>query len=305
LDAKGIDIVKADIDDKQSLFSAFEGAAVIFSNTDFFIHLRNALKPGVAPPGRTANEYAFDREVAQGINIAEAAASAEVLKTLERFVLSSLSDARKLSGGKYTTVYHYDSKAEIIRSIQTRFPELAARMSMLQVGHYVTNWKVFPAMAPQRQVDGSYLTLRPVSPTVKFPFVDVDRDTGALVKALVDMPPGKDLLGVSQSMTWPELMELWGKIHRVKAGFKQVSADEFFTGVPEPLKRELADTYDYVEEFGYTGGDPEVLTPEQVSLRERYLHYIFTKTVQLDFKIPLTSMDEYIKREDWSSVLKS
>jgi hypothetical protein len=28
--------------------------------------------------------------------------------------------------------------------------------------------------------------------------------------------------------------------------------DEFFRNVPEPLKKELWDTYDYVEEFGYT-----------------------------------------------------
>lgn len=60
-------------------------------------------------------------------------------------------------------------------------------------------------------------------------------------------------------------MKLWGDILGVKAGFKRVSADEFFENVPEPLKKELWDTYDYVEEFGYTGGDPNVLTPEQVS----------------------------------------
>lgn len=59
-------------------------------------------------------------------------------------------------------------------------------------------------------------------------------------------------------------MKLWGDILGVKAGFKQVSADEFFENVPEPLKQELEDTYEYVEEFGYTGGDPEVLTPDQV-----------------------------------------
>jgi hypothetical protein len=147
LAANGVEIVKADIDDKQSLFPTLEGAAVIFSNTNFFLHLRDRLASGDLAPGRTLNEYAFDHEVAQGVNIAEAAASPAVLKTLERFVLSSLSDARKWSGGKYTTVYHYDSKAEIIRDIQTRFPELAKRMSTLQVGHYVSNWKVFPAMA--------------------------------------------------------------------------------------------------------------------------------------------------------------
>ncbi len=86
--------------------------------------------------GRTPNKYAFDREVEQGINIAEVAASPTALKTLKRFVLSSLSDARKWSHGKYTYVYHNDANAEIIRTVQTRFPELAAQMSTVQIGHY-------------------------------------------------------------------------------------------------------------------------------------------------------------------------
>jgi hypothetical protein len=191
LTVKEAEIIKADLDDKQSLFLAFEGASVIFSNTAFSLHFRNSLAPGGSPPGCTPNEHAFDFEVAQGINIAEAAAFAAVLKTLERFVLSSLSDARKWSGGKYTTVYHYDCKAGMIRVIQTKFSELAGRMSTLQVGHYVTKWKVFPSMAPQTQADGSFLTFRPAGPNVQFPFVDTHRDTGSFVKVLADLPPGK------------------------------------------------------------------------------------------------------------------
>jgi hypothetical protein len=81
---------------------------------DFFLQLQQALMPRVTTPGRTPNEYAYDREVEQGINVAEAAASPVVLRTLDRFVLSSLSDARKWSGGKYKTVYHYDSETEMI-----------------------------------------------------------------------------------------------------------------------------------------------------------------------------------------------
>lgn len=98
------------------------------------------------------------------------------------------------------------------------------------------------------------------------PFVVAHEDTGAFVKALVDLPPGKNLLGVSEHMTWPEWTKLWGEVLGVKATFKQVSEDDYFRGAPDPLKKELAETFAYVEEFGYTGGDPEVLTVEQVSL---------------------------------------
>ncbi|KAH8587509.1 hypothetical protein B0O99DRAFT_656371 [Bisporella sp. PMI_857] len=47
--------------------------------------------------------------------------------------------------------------------------------------------------------------------------------------------------------------EALGDILGVRAGFKQVSADEFFKGVPGPLKRELENTYEYVEELRCVG----------------------------------------------------
>ncbi|KUJ10769.1 NAD(P)-binding protein [Mollisia scopiformis] len=284
LAAQGVEIFKADIDDPSSLLTAFTSATAIFSNTDFFLHLRAALEAGIPNP----SQHAYELEVAQGVNIAEAAASTAVLKTLESFILSSLSDARKWSGGKYTTVYHFDSKAEMIRVTNERFPELAAKMSTVQIGHYVSNWKAFPPMAPQKQADGSFVTFRPTAASFRMPFVVTEKDTGAFVKALIDLPAGKDLLGVSETMTWPEWMETWGRIHGVKTGFKEVPSDEFFKDLPEPMGKELADAFAYMEEFGYDGGDPEVLTPDM-----------------LDTKIPLTSMEEYIKSQDWSAVLNS
>ncbi|KAI9690055.1 MAG: hypothetical protein M1820_010054 [Bogoriella megaspora] len=284
--AAGAEVVKGDLDDQTSLVPAFEGATAIFSNTDYFSHLRDALASKDVSAGRTPNKYAFDREIEQSLNIAEVAASPEVLKTLEHFVFSSLSDATKWSHGKYTGVYHNDCKAETIRATQTQFPKLAARMSTLQVGHYIRNWQVSPAMAPQKQPDGSFVIQRTFSPGFKMPFVITHKDTGAFVKALVELPPGKDLHGFSEELTWPEFAKLWGDVLDVKATFKQVSNDVFFEGLPDPLREELVETFAYVEEFGYTGGDPDVLTPNQLGI-----------------EIPLTSMEEYIKSEDWSSVL--
>ena len=262
---KGVEILKGDLDDKQSLLPAFEGASVVFSNTDFFGHLFAAIASNDITGGRTPNEYAFDREVEQGINIAEAAASPEVLKTLKRFVLSSLSDTRKWSNGKYTYAYHNNAKAEMIRVIQKRMPELAQRMSTVQIGHYVTNWRASPLMAPQKQPDGSFVVQRTFSPTYRMPYVVAHEDTGPFVKALVDLPSATNLLGVSEHMTVPEWTKLWGGVMGVKAVYKQVSEEEFFKGVPEPLAKELGETFAYVEEFGYTGGDPEVVEAEQVS----------------------------------------
>jgi hypothetical protein len=265
LAANGVELVEADLNDKQSLVPAFEGATVIFSNTDFFSLLGNAMASEDLSLGRGPSQVAFDGEVAQGINIAEAAASPLVLKTLEHFVYSSLSDAKKWSGGKYTNAYHFNSKAETIKVIQNRFPELAARMSTIQMGHYVENWKSVPGMAPLKQPDGTFLVLRPMAASCQLPIVVAHRDTGSFVKALVDMPPGKDLLGVSQTMSWPEWTALWGRILGVKASFKEVSKEEFFRNLPSHLGQILESSFNYIQEFGYTGGDPNVLKPDTVS----------------------------------------
>ncbi|KAG6356040.1 hypothetical protein INS49_015425 [Diaporthe citri] len=286
LASEGIEIVQGDLDDKQSLARAFEGATAIFSNTDFFTHFYAALDPANLPAGLSPGQHAHDREVEQGMNMAAAAAEPAVLRTLERFVMSSLSHASRWSGGKYTRIYHFDSKAEMIRLTRERHPAVAARMSTLQIGHYVTNWKQLARLAPERQADGSFVMSRPTSAALRMPFIVTERDTGALVKALVDLPPGKDLMGVSEWMTFPEWVEVWGRVLGVKVGFRQISKEEMFEGVPEPMAQEIGDSFDYIEEFGFAGGDPEVLDPEQ-----------------LDFKIPLTSMEEYIRSEDWSSIL--
>ncbi|KAF7526020.1 hypothetical protein G7054_g10888 [Neopestalotiopsis clavispora] len=208
------------------------------------------------------------------------------MATLERFVLSSLSHASRWSRGEITSLWHYDSKAEAERLIRERFPAVAARMSTVQMGHYVENWRALELMAPQKQADGSFAVLRPHAPQVDIPFVVARRDTGAFVKALVDAPAGTHLLGASEIMTWPAWMEIWGRVHGVGASFREVPQAEFFEGVPEPFRTELWDSHAYFEKFGHTGGDPKVVTPEQLGI---------TKS--------LTTMEEYIKSEDWSSVL--
>lgn len=285
LSTLGVEIVKGDLDDKASLLPAFEGAHTIFANTDFFTHFFSAIGSPEITSGRDPKIYGHDREIEQGLNIAEVAASPTVINTLERFIYSSLADATKWSGGKYKTVYHFDCKAEVIRVIWEKYPELAKRMSELQMGHYVSNWKTFPPMAPQKLQDRSYVMRRPTAADVQWPFVVTEQDTGEFVKALVDLPVGTVLSGFSETMTMPRFMEIWGKVHGVKVSYEQVSYDKFFEGTPPALKEEIGDSFKFIEEFSISGGDPEVLTP-----------------AQLDQKLNLTTVEEWIKSEDWSSV---
>lgn len=283
----GVELVQGDLDDKASLIRAFEGANVIFANTDFFAPFFQVIGSTDPQLSSTAakQQHACDREVAQGMNIAEAAETPSVLKTLERFIFSSLCDSKKLSGGKYPGVYHHNSKAEMERLIEQRCPGVFARMSTVHLGNYVTNWRFFPKMMPQKTADGNSVLERTPPPEFRMPFVVTERDTGVFVKALLDMPVGKNLLAVSEWMTMPELAALWGRVFGTETEYRQVSLEQFFQGAPVEMTEELGAGFEFYEEFGFTGGDPNIVDP-----------------FELNLKIPTTSMEEYLKTEDWSSL---
>lgn len=101
-------------------------------------------------PGQTAGEFAFEKEVQQGKNIADVVAT--ITDSLELFVWSSLSDSKKCSGGKYTSIYHFNSKAAVVDYIKDRYPKLTAKMSLLQLGWFVTNWKWGKIAVPWEKV---------------------------------------------------------------------------------------------------------------------------------------------------------
>lgn len=138
-DQLGVEIVPGNLDDVGSLSRAFRGATAIFGLTNFWAPFEDPGTYALLADGQTINEYCYHVELQRVMNIAEAAAAN--LATVDRFIFSSLSHAKEWSKGKYTWVYHFDSKAEAVRRIKEKFPELAARMSILQVGLYATNWK--------------------------------------------------------------------------------------------------------------------------------------------------------------------
>ncbi|KAJ7270295.1 hypothetical protein C8J57DRAFT_1226949 [Mycena rebaudengoi] len=107
LKAKGVEVVKANLNDKESIKAALKGSDVVFGVTNFW-------DPEVFPADPTGKA-----EVAQGKNLVDAAKEVGI----KFFVWSNfeprssppstLPNATKISGGKYSKVYHYDNKAII------------------------------------------------------------------------------------------------------------------------------------------------------------------------------------------------
>lgn len=116
-----------------------------------------------------------------------------------------------------------------------------------------------------QQDDGGIACFVPVDPDIPFPWVDVERDTGNFVSALVRAPAPTHLLGVSEFLSYNQWVSLWSAHTGVKTQFHNVPVELFTADDPSGLKRTMADVMKSIEEFGYTGGDPDVITPDEVS----------------------------------------
>ena len=147
LSAKGIEMVQGDLNQVSSIRVAFEGANAIYAVTDFWAPFFTPSTKEKLQPGQILNEYCHDLELQQGKNLADAAAT---VKTLERYVYSGLTNFKELSKGKYNWVYHFDSKAKVVDYIKENLSDLAAKMSVVQIGLYATHWATAPALAPQK-----------------------------------------------------------------------------------------------------------------------------------------------------------
>lgn len=281
----GIELVKADLDDPASLKEAFKDANVIFVNTDFWGFLNDPETFSLAEKqGKYPNQVAYDREVQQGKNAADAAAA---VPTLDRYIWSTLSDTKKWSKGEFTWNLHFDSKALVTSYIQSDLPALAAKTSYLQVGMYVQNWKMNPAMRPAKQADGSFTLKYPKAfATMPAPLVNPAQDTGLFVEGLLSSPAGGLMVGYSRMMANVDFWRLWARVNGVELEILDHELN-FGADFPEFLKWEFDDAFAYGIKFGFDGGDPEAKGPEA-------------------FGVDLgraTDLEEWIRGEDWSSLL--
>jgi nucleoside-diphosphate-sugar epimerase len=148
---RGAEVVEANIDTPSTLSSAFEGASAIFAVSDFWGLYGDPSNQDKPKPGQSLNAWVGEHETQQLRNVIDAAAK---VTTLERFVLSSLSNASKWSKGKYTHVYHFDSKAKAEEYGKQTYPALWAKTSIYQAGLFLSNFKV-GGMSPPVKVSNS------------------------------------------------------------------------------------------------------------------------------------------------------
>jgi hypothetical protein len=96
--------------------------------------------------------------------------------------------------------------------------------------------------------------------------VDTQADTGKFVRALVQSEPGKDLLGVSQMVTYSDSLKTWGDLNGVPTRFTHLSDEQYEKTMPESVAKEIQEGFAFNEDFGWDGGEPGVLRPSDIGI---------------------------------------
>lgn len=272
---KGVEVVRTDLNDLESVKAAFAGANAIFAVTNTVVDFEpEEMKAQQEALGGVSIATVIGRqETQQGMNMALAAAS--LGDSLERYVFSTLANATRWSKGKYTHAYNFDAKAAVTEYIQTA-PEMAglrAKTSFFQLGHFLENWRGLSTVFyyfVRDPATGKFYHPGPGNGDEKIPFVSVNKDTGKIVQALVDSEPGKNVLAYGSYLSWHEFMSLWAKTVGAELlgdGFKSISYEETIDLVePDWFKKPAADFLSFTAEFGVDGSDPSLIHPKDVSL---------------------------------------
>lgn len=192
---------------------ALDGATAVFSVQNFW-------------------EAGYDREVRQGVGLADAAKAVGI----EHFVYSSVGSAHRDTG-----LSHFESKWEIENHIR----EIGLPYTVFRPVFFMDNWQV-PML--RDGILGGTLA-QPLSPDRPFQQVAVD-DIGAFVSmALGDRAEwlGRELDLAGDERTMPEIAEAFSEVIGRDVSYVQVPWDDF----REAAGDEYHDMYRWFEDVGY------------------------------------------------------
>jgi len=280
LSKRGVEVVKADINDGASLVEAFKGSNAIFATTDFF-----------EPFNNHGPEKAIEIEAAQGINLARAAAQTS---TLEHYIWSTLPNGGKLTGGKYL-IPHFVAKNRIddyIKADEVLYP----KTSFLWIAWYGNNFQ-YPVFTPSlMKLPGKYVQLSPVAADVPIraignPIINIGIFALAVLKKPEVTLPGRFVLAANEDTTTGKLLEDWSEVtghaaQYVQSSTLQAYADIFPAGWGHEMG-EMMVMWEELREKSWSGEEP-LVTIDELGLRGN---------------AELTTVKDAYKAMEWSTLL--
>jgi len=255
LAVRGVEVVTADLNSEESLIKAFEGSTAIYAITDFF-----------EPFAHGGASHALTVEVAQGKNLANAAAKTE---TLKHFIWSTLPNGKKISNGKWT-VPHFEGKNRIDDHIKS-LKGLYEKTTFLWITWYATNF-VYPMFTPNLlKTSGKYVQLSPAPPTVPILSIGDSRsNVGIFTNAILAQPSlthSRYVLAYVEETTTGGLLEQWSKVTGKESVYVQVKDLEEFDQLWPGWGAEMGGMMAFWAEAGdksWTGED--FITPKELGV---------------------------------------
>ncbi|KAG9062230.1 hypothetical protein KI688_006562 [Linnemannia hyalina] len=227
---KGVEVVKGDMDDMDSLKQAMQGAHTVFAAT-FTVY----------------DDQMEARERAQGKALADAA----VEEGVQYLIFSTLPHTKKISNGVYT-VATFDVKAETEQYIRG----LPLDSAFFSPGSFMQNH--LDMFAPYPVGDGTYAFSHVVSPQAPFPLIDTIGDTGKYVGAILAEPDkykGKVFSAATKLYTFDEVAQAISKATGKDVKYKQISVDDTKRALPPIVANYVVPMMKYIEDFGYYGSN--------------------------------------------------
>ncbi|KAK0109493.1 hypothetical protein ONS95_002183 [Cadophora gregata] len=269
LASRGVEVVTADLNSKESLLAAFKDAYAVFAVTNYWETLDHNL------------------EIQQGKNLADAALESGV----QHYIWSSLLNVNELTHGKLPHVHHFDSKAHIESYIRTT----PLPTTFLLPGFYMSNLPG-QSLRPSPYPPNPYTLSMPVPSSTPVPLLAPLSDTGKFLKGILlnrFTTLGKRVLAATKYYTFDELLEGFKNVFPEAgkdAGYYEVDRETYLgwmkgAGLPDFAGVELWENMRLLAEGGYYGGEG---LEWSLSLVDE----------------PLTTWEEYIKSSEAFKDLK-
>lgn len=227
--------------------------------------------------------FSVEKEIGDGKAIVDAAkrVGAKLL------VWSGLPDVNAISGGRYTTVAHFDGKAAVTRYSH----EIGVPTVEVQAGFYASN---LPTQMIKKGPDGSLILGLPTRADTLFTVTDIVKDYGLFVRQAIETEGSAGTVVrafgqlISPKDMCREFEEVTGKkLTKLNVSYPEFTATAEKGGAPPHIAKEVTEMFQFIEDFGYYGpaGDLEA------------------EKKALNLPRPTTTFKEFVKSQDWSTLL--
>jgi uncharacterized protein YbjT (DUF2867 family) len=209
----GVEVVRGDLSNAESLDKALEGVYGVFSVQNFW-------------------EHGYEGELTQGKNLVDAAKKAGV----KHFLLTSVGGAERNTG-----LPHFDVKAVIEKHLK----DSGISYTIIRPVFFMENFNTWFKPA---EAEGKMTLTMALKPETKLQMISTD-DIGAFAKSIFSDPEnyaGKEIELAGDEISMPEVAKIYSKVFGKDVVFSQLPVE-----VLRQNSTEMADMFQWFMDKGY------------------------------------------------------